>query len=142
VVLYPPDLKLLISADALWENGFGVVFAEIEGAEGFEDVRNARSPRDIGCRCVLPGHGGAFCDFSAAIGRARRRLEGCAADPDRHAKHAAKVLVKFHLLEHRAVELAELLSWVGQTRYMRLIHEQYFASEARENWSRSLLDEP
>jgi len=26
VVLYQPDLKLLISADALWENGFGVVF--------------------------------------------------------------------------------------------------------------------
>ena len=38
VVLFQPDLKILLSADALWENGFGVVFPEIEGQSAFAQV--------------------------------------------------------------------------------------------------------
>ena len=34
VVLYEPGLQVLISADALWANGFGVVFPEIVGEPG------------------------------------------------------------------------------------------------------------
>ena len=40
MVLYEPELELLISADALWQNGFGIVFPEVEGgAHGFDAVR-------------------------------------------------------------------------------------------------------
>jgi hypothetical protein len=34
-VLFEPQ-GASISADALWENGFGVVFPELEGADAFE----------------------------------------------------------------------------------------------------------
>ena len=38
VILFPPDHSILISADALWQNGFGVVFPELEGEAAFDEV--------------------------------------------------------------------------------------------------------
>jgi len=38
VILFEPTHKILISADALWANGFGVVFPELEGVAAFEEV--------------------------------------------------------------------------------------------------------
>ena len=38
VILFEPESRTLISADALWENGFGVVFPEIEGIAAFDEV--------------------------------------------------------------------------------------------------------
>jgi glyoxylase-like metal-dependent hydrolase (beta-lactamase superfamily II) len=99
IVLYEPDLQLLISADALWENGFGVVFPELEGGNAFDDVRGTLDLLStLRIRWVIPGHGKPFQDAAEAIGRAHRRLDGYIADPSRHAQHAAKVLIKFHLL--------------------------------------------
>jgi len=45
-MLFEPDRRILISADALWQNGFGAIFPEIEG-EGriFGTTRIARSDR-------------------------------------------------------------------------------------------------
>jgi glyoxylase-like metal-dependent hydrolase (beta-lactamase superfamily II) len=40
VILYEPHWELLVSADALWENGFGVVFPAIEGVDAFGEVRD------------------------------------------------------------------------------------------------------
>jgi glyoxylase-like metal-dependent hydrolase (beta-lactamase superfamily II) len=74
MVLHEPELELLISADALWQNGFGIVFPEVEGgARGFDAVR-ATLDRLAGLRvrAVIPGHGPAFADFDGAIARARR----------------------------------------------------------------------
>ena len=42
VLLFEPQDALLISGDALWENGFGVVFPELEGAEAFAAVASGR----------------------------------------------------------------------------------------------------
>ena len=38
VILFEPHCRLLLSADALWERGFGVVFPELVGEEGFAAV--------------------------------------------------------------------------------------------------------
>ena len=38
VVLFEPQGRVLISADALWENGFGVVYPELEGDDAFAQV--------------------------------------------------------------------------------------------------------
>ncbi|MEO8407610.1 MAG: MBL fold metallo-hydrolase, partial [Oxalobacteraceae bacterium] len=39
LILFCPDERILISADALWQNGFGVVFPELDGESGFAEVR-------------------------------------------------------------------------------------------------------
>ena len=36
-MLYCAEERVLISADALWENGFGVIFPELEGESGFAE---------------------------------------------------------------------------------------------------------
>ena len=103
VVLYQPELELLISADALWENGFGIVFPELEGAAGFADVQATLDRlATLKVRTVIPGHGPVFDDFAGALARARRRLDAQIADPARHARHASKVMLKFHLMELQA----------------------------------------
>ena len=142
VVLYEPELRLLISADALWENGFGVVFPEIEGAAAFDAVRaTLERIASLPIDWVIPGHGPPFSGVPAAIERAVKRLDAFVAAPAKHARHAAKVLIKFHLLEVRAKPLAELVSWVGAARFMRLLHAQYFADADFESWVGALIQE-
>ncbi|MFM7802087.1 MAG: MBL fold metallo-hydrolase, partial [Limnohabitans sp.] len=40
LIFFQPDHGLLLSADALWENGLSVVFPEFIGGKGFEHVAN------------------------------------------------------------------------------------------------------
>ena len=142
VALYQRELGLLISADALWEDGFGVVFPELEGQSGFADVRktlDALSALDV--RVTIPGHGAAFTDFEAALDRAYRRLDKLESDPRRHGRHAAKVLIKFHLLEVRAMSLSALWAWCEATPIMGELHRRYFSRMPFGQWLRSLVED-
>ena len=92
--------RLLISADALWGNGFGIVFPEIEGESGFDEQHEVLDLIGrLRVERVLPGHGPMFDDIEAALARARAKLAAMREDPKRHARHALKVLVKFLLLD-------------------------------------------
>lgn len=142
VVLYQPELELLISADALWENGFGIVFPELDGASGFADVRATLERLEgLRVRWVIPGHGRPFAAFEEAIGRAHRRLDGLVADPARHSRHAAKVLVKFHLMELQSQATTELMSWLEATGCIGVIHARHFADLAFRDWCEQLIGE-
>ena len=125
LVLFDDHAGVLISADALWENGFGVVFPELEGEDGFEEVAQVLGLiESLDVRCVVPGHGAPFTDTAGALQRARRRLDGFRADPARHAQHAAKVLVKYHLLEERQQPWPDFLAWFTAVELCRTIwHE-------------------
>lgn len=140
VALYQPELQLLISADALWENGFGVVFPELEGESAFEAVAATLDVfSGLRVRWVIPGHGGVFGDMHAAIARARQRLDGFMLAPQKHALHAAKVLIKFHLLETQAETWPGLLAWIGSTRYFEAVRQRYFSGTDPECWLREIV---
>ena len=124
IVLFDAASGLLISADALWENGFGVVFPELEGEAAFADVAAVLDAIErLPVSVVVPGHGQPFTDVPAALARARTRLASFVNDPQRHARYAAKVLISFHLMEVQGETLAELNGWVGRTRYFRSVWE-------------------
>jgi len=115
VILYCPAERLLISADALWENGFGVIFPELEGESGFVEARaTLEQIAALDVRLVIPGHGAPFADAAGALERAFHRLDYLAADPARNAQNGIKVLVKFRLLERRRITLAELRQWMRE----------------------------
>lgn len=142
VALYQPDLEVLISADALWENGFGVVFPELEEVPAFDAVRETLEVFSrLRVRCVIPGHGKPFDEVPAAIERALRRLEGFEADPVKHALHAMKVLIKFRLLETQEQSWSSLLSWLQRARYFELVRRRYFDDVGAEAWLRRLVAE-
>ena len=109
VVLHCEEEAILISADALWEDGFGVIFPELLGDPGFEGQRAILDRiESLNVRLVIPGHGAMFTDVAGALARARQRLDYLSADPQRNARHAIKVLLKFLLLEHESMPLREV----------------------------------
>lgn len=69
----------------------------------------------LGVHWVIPGHGTPFGDVDGALQRAWRRLDSFRSDPARHARHAAKVLVKYHLMEERQQPWADFLRWFTAT---------------------------
>ena len=120
LMLYCAAERLLISADALWENGFGVIFPELEGESGFAEqqaVLEAIAALDV--RVVIPGHGAPFTNVEQALERAFSRLAWLRADPARNAKNALKVLIVFKLLDVRATSFAALLEMLDGAAAMR-----------------------
>lgn len=144
VMLFDAANGVLVSADALWEHGFGVVFPEVAGEPGFDDVaavldRIAALP----VRVVVPGHGRPFEDVAAALERSRLRLAAFKADPSRHARHAIKVLLKYHLMEVGRQPLDELMQWALHAPLLRgawAVHAPRDQPDA-EAWLRQLLEE-
>lgn len=145
VVLFEPATRTLISADALWENGFGVVFPEIEGRAAFDEVAATLDViASLQPEVVIPGHGAVFGGrdrVDAAIANARRRLSGLASDPARHAAHAAKVLIKFKLLEWQSISEERFLAWARATEYLRIVRERFFAEADPRSWLWGLVAE-
>jgi glyoxylase-like metal-dependent hydrolase (beta-lactamase superfamily II) len=118
IVLFQPRLRVLISADALWENGFGIVFPELDGESAFEDVSQTLDVIErLQPATVIPGHGAVFHDLATALNRARSRLHQFSTQPEKHRRHAHKVLIKFKLLEWQRVQAHALHAWVMQTPY-------------------------
>jgi glyoxylase-like metal-dependent hydrolase (beta-lactamase superfamily II) len=133
VVLWTPDDAILMSADALWQNGFGVIFPELEGESGFAEQRGLLDLiAGLSPRIVIPGHGSPFTDVQAALQRAHARLDALAASLERNARQAARVLIKFYLLEVQRVALPDLVAHVAGARYFRLINERYFRLPVEE----------
>ncbi len=135
IMLFEPVARILISGDALWERGFGVVFPELEGTQAFSEVGVTLDLiESLKPRTVIPGHGRVFTSVAHSLAWARSRLEGHANHPDRHALYAAKVLIKFRLLELQKIGLQDLISWGRATPYLSLVHERYFDQAPLDSW--------
>ncbi len=92
-------------------------------------------------RIVIPGHGPVFTDFESALAAARRRLDSFVRDPTRHAAHAAKVLLKFKLLELQRQRLPDLQRWAGATPYVEMVHRLWFSNLTLPAWIERLADD-
>ena len=142
VVLFEPQGRVLISADALWENGFGVVFPELEGEDAFAQVAATLDViEQLSPLVVIPGHGPVFVDASRAIDGARRRLDGFVRNPGKHALYAAKVLLKYKLLEWQQIGIPDLTAWAQATPYFGMLRARHFAAQTEAEWLQSLADE-
>lgn len=116
-----PAERLLISGDALWQDGFGIVFGELLGHAGALRAtretldRLARLPVDT----VIPGHGAPFGDVAAAIERAYKRLAAFEADPARVGRNAVKACFTFNLLDLGRLPVAELPAYLARVPLFR-----------------------
>lgn len=120
VLLYQAEHRILISADALWQQGFGVIFPELEGTDAFDAAEATLDLIErLAPALILPGHGPMFTELSASLNTARQRLAYFQRAPASHLRHAIKVLIKFHLLEKQQVRWQDLLQWAIATPYLR-----------------------
>lgn len=128
VILFDAESRTLISADALWENGFGIAFPELAGEPSFEDVGATLDLiAGLAPRQVIPGHGSVFDGVDKALSVAYRRLDGLRRDPVKHARHAIKVLMKFKLLEVQSISVADWDAWLQGTAYLNSIRSRFFS---------------
>ena len=142
VLLFQPDHGCLIAGDALWENGFGVVFPELDGDNAFDEVESTLNLiEQLAPRSVIPGHGAVFYDLPSALKRARQRLAKFWENPNQHRHYAAKVLVKFKLLEWQQISEPALLQWAAQTPYFQNLHQHLQPGQSQTDWLLSLVDD-
>jgi len=144
VMLFDRVHGVLISADALWENGFGVVFPEVEGEPGFDDVRRVLELiATLPVRVVIPGHGAPFTDVAGALARAHSRLASFQTDPARHARHALRVLVKYHMMEEQSQPLDALRDWASATPLLQALWDRYGRPTGTtvRDWAAGLIQE-
>src|SRR4029077_15279413 len=76
VMFHSPEARVLVSGDALWQNGFGVVFPQLFGRETAlaETRATLESIAALEVDVVIPGHGPAFAGVEAALERALERV--------------------------------------------------------------------
>lgn len=142
VILFEPQARVLISADALWQHGFGVVFPELEGESAFAEVAATLDLIEaLRPKLVVPGHGSVFTDAAAALTIARARLDGFVNQPEKHARYAAKVLLKFKLLELKAVPVSALSEWARNTRYFQVLAHRWADQQDIGLWIEALVSE-
>jgi glyoxylase-like metal-dependent hydrolase (beta-lactamase superfamily II) len=135
IILFDECEGVLISADALWQNGFGVVFPEIEGVAAFDEVEaTLQIIEQLKPNLILPGHGSAFTDISEALKRARTRLAQFRGAPEKHALYAAKVLLKFKLLELQKVKYVDFIAWATSASYLHLLQSTYAKAMKFDAW--------
>jgi glyoxylase-like metal-dependent hydrolase (beta-lactamase superfamily II) len=140
VILFEPESRTLISADALWERGFGVVFPELDGVGAFDEVGATLDLiESLQPRVVIPGHGAVFAGVAQALQVARQRLDGFVRSPLKHHQYASKVLIKFKLLELQRVTRAQLQDWLAGTPYVQRMLRVCFSDRATEDAVTALL---
>jgi glyoxylase-like metal-dependent hydrolase (beta-lactamase superfamily II) len=131
VILFEPASRTLVSADALWERGFGVVFPELDGDDGFDEVAATLDViESLKPTAVIPGHGAPFADVATALATARARLDGFVASPHKHRAYAAKVMLKFKLLEAQTMSRDQLLAWALGTDYLARLFAYQFEGQS------------
>ncbi|BEP40008.1 MBL fold metallo-hydrolase [Variovorax sp. V15] len=127
VILFDEQSRTLISADALWENGFGIAFPELAGEPSFGEIGATLDLIEkLAPERVIPGHGAVFDDVGKALAVARQRLEKLMRDPAKHARHAIKILMKFKLLEVQTISTAGWNAWLHGTPYLEAIRSRFF----------------
>lgn len=131
LVFHCPAAKLLISGDALWEDGFGIIFGELLGQPGA--LQATRETLDmiagLGVKNVIPGHGKPFADVPGALARAYARLAAFEADPLRMAKNGIKACFIFNLLDLQGLPLAELETYLDRVPFFRDVGTRHLGME-------------
>ena len=138
LVFHAPDARLLISGDALWRDGFGILFAEVIGAGGgIEAVREtleaiARLPVDL----VIPGHGAPFVEVDDALRAAFSRLQAFEQDGGRMARNAIRACITFMLLEQRSIDLDALPAYLAEVHLYREANRRFLglSPDALATW--------
>ena len=128
---YNAERRILMSGDALWRDGFGILFADVLGTgDGIGEARRTLEAMGrLAVDAVIPGHGAPFAEFDDALERAFARLRAFEADGARMARNAIRACVTFKLLEVRRLALDELPRYLDETPLYREANRRFLGME-------------
>ena len=141
LMFYAPSPRILISGDALWQNGMGFVWPQ-EGANPYIDAAHATltAIETLDPALMIPGHGRPFANVSGSVASVRERLDAFARDPAKNARHVIKVMFVFALLERGRMAVADVPAYLARIPCYRRMSEGFLgrAPESLKDW---LVDE-
>lgn len=122
---------ILISADALWGRGFGMLFPALPPASDHAGAVAAQRATlatigDLAPRLVIPGHGAPFADVDAALAYAGAQLDRLESNPAGLMRHAAKVSLAFVLMIEGRLDLATLGMRLARMRLVTDVNRALF----------------
>lgn len=127
LVFYNPEHRILVSGDALWENGYGFVMpVEIDPAALPATRATLDMLAKLDVRIVIPGHGDPFTDVQAALDRAFKRTAAFEADSVRVVRHGLKALLMFALLDKQRMRIADLPAYLDSVGICRDFNARFF----------------
>ena len=138
LIYYCPEKRILISGDALWQDGFGIIFGELMGRK--DALPATRSTLEMISRLavdiVIPGHGPAFADFDAALARAFQRLASFEADGTRMGRNAVRACFTFNLLDLQRLREDELPAYLKSVPFFDHVNQRMlgFSDEDFASW--------
>jgi glyoxylase-like metal-dependent hydrolase (beta-lactamase superfamily II) len=109
LMFFCEEAGVLISGDAPWQNGFGIVLPGPDRARRLAAKRaTLESISNLSLRVVIPGHGQPFTDVGTALERSLQRLAAFERDELRMVRHVLKVMFVFSLMDRRHLSVDEL----------------------------------
>lgn len=145
LMFFAPIPRILVTGDALWERGLGFVRPEkthatdpnpyIHAAQGALDTIEKLDPA-----VVVPGHGAPFTDLVRSLADARGKLAALERDPVKNARHVAKSLFVFALLDKREMKVANVPAYLESVPVYRRLREE-FLSGSNEELAARMVDE-
>jgi glyoxylase-like metal-dependent hydrolase (beta-lactamase superfamily II) len=137
LMFWEPVHRVLISGDALWENGMGFVWPE-DGANPYiEGARETLAAIErLNPALVVPGHGAPFANAAASISTVRSRLDAFEKDPVKNARHVVKAMFVFALLDRQAMAVADVPGYLARVPCYQRMSERFLGmtSEALAQW--------
>jgi glyoxylase-like metal-dependent hydrolase (beta-lactamase superfamily II) len=125
LVYYCAEKRILISGDALWQDGFGIIFGEVMGRK--DALPATRGTLEMIGRLavdvVIPGHGAPFGDFDGAMSRALRRLEFFEGDSARVGRNAVRACFTFNLLDLQRLREDELPAYLKSVPFFDSVNQ-------------------
>ena len=138
LVYHCAEKRILISGDALWQDGFGIIFGELMGRK--DALPATRSTLEmigrLGVDIVIPGHGAPFDDFDDALSRAFRRLASFEADSTRVGRNAVRACFTFNLLDLERLREDDLPSYLKSVPFFDSVNQRMlgFSDEDFASW--------
>jgi glyoxylase-like metal-dependent hydrolase (beta-lactamase superfamily II) len=132
LMFFEPANRVLVSGDALWENGMGFVWPQEGGNPYIEAARESLAKIEaLAPAVVIPGHGAVFADAAGAVARVRAKLDAFERDPAKNARHVMKVMFVFSLLDRGRMAAEEVATYLEKVPCYRRLSEDFLGRPPR-----------
>ncbi|MEM8863789.1 MAG: MBL fold metallo-hydrolase, partial [Chloroflexota bacterium] len=146
---YQPDTRVLIGADAMWENDLGVLHTAVHGPTILDDAEMAvRKIMTLNPAVVIPGHGNLITNVQENGEMILKRLSSFRNDPSKAAWHITRRFVMFGILSLQPVSREKYVSiaisdgWINAyLRDLNLGQEKQYSPENIEQLFHDLVDQ-
>ncbi|MBL8524626.1 MAG: MBL fold metallo-hydrolase [Betaproteobacteria bacterium] len=136
LIFYAPEAGIVVTGDALWEKGLGFIWPERVGAARSEYVLGAHAALDtiekLKPKIVVPGHGAPFAEAAKSIADARSKLDAFERDPVKNARHVAKIMFVFALLDKESMPMADVPAYLESVPVYRQLREEFLGGSNEE----------